>query len=446
LASNPITGLLGNETIRSILIWQVLGQLIQPILSPAVIQLQQEVLRTTHPVALDIASSVDAVIKGHKSFDDGYADASQYGISREDFTTLVASAGAPPDLAFLTEAWRRGFIAESGLADNSTSLEQGIYESRLKNKWVEVVKKMQFRLADPSLVIEAWLRAQIEEPAARELLRKAGVDEPTGTLWYKASGRPPGPMELIELTRRGFIPEAGEGGDTLSLRQGYLETDLKNKWYDVWKRLMEYHPPPRTITALLRAGSITEADALDAYKKSGLDEKWAAAYVADAHHQRTATTRELVKSDILTLYAEAIFSREEAKAHLETLGYVGPVAEFELEAVDFRRTRALIDHAVNRVRAFYVGHKISEQHALDSLAALNVGKEQITRLLQVWRLERADNVKTLSAAEVVRLAKLGVIEEPQALAMLEQEGYSPLDAWYRLADGLGGLPVTPRPG
>lgn len=444
--ASQLKGLLANKEVTDIFFWQTLGAVLQAALAPEIEALTQESFNLTPTLVLSAAEYANAVVRGHMTLEDAKAKARLSGIDAEPFQTLIDSAGDPPPLEFLTQAWRRGIIPESGSGASSVSLDQGIRESRLKDKWIPSVKAMQFLLAPPGVVIEGWLRGQLEEAEALKILEQNGIAEDTARLMYKASGRPPGPMELIELTRRGVIPEDGEGGDTLSLRQGYLETDLKNKWWPAWKELMTYVPPPRTVVALLRTGALTDAQATAFLKDAGLPAELTAAYVANAHHENAQATRELTKSEVMALYAEGQFTQAETEAHLKALHYGPDVIALELKLADFQAERSLVSHAVNRVRAYFTARKIDEQTALDGLEKLGYPKAARDKALAAWRIERDDNVKSLTPAQILDLVVDKIESESTVLAMLQEEGYSARDAWYMLAIKLKGNQTSPKPG
>ncbi len=444
--ASQLKALLANKEVTDIFFWQTLGAILQAALAPEIAALSQESFNLTPTLALSAAEYADAVVKGHMTLEDARAKARLTGIDAEPFQTLVDSSGDPPAIDFLTEAWRRGVIPKTSQGADTVSLEQGIRESRLKSKWIPAIEALQYQLPPIGVVVEGWLRGQLAEADARKFLAENGVDDATATLMYKAAGRPPGPQELIQLNRRGIIPEDGAGPDGLSLRQGYLETDLKDKWYPAWKRLFDYVPPPRTVSALLRAGSITEAQATAILKDNGLSAELAAAYIANAHHEATAATRELTKSEVMALYTEGQFSAAEATAHLENLHYSPEVAKLEIELADFQAERGLVSHAVNRIRSFYVARKIDEATATAGLEKLNYPKAAIDKALTAWRIERDDNVKVLTPAQILDLVTAEVEDEATVLSMLEAEGYSALDAWYLLAIKLKGQQTTPKPG
>ena len=428
MAPNPLEGLLGNSTFQQLMVWNILGQLISTSLAPAWAGLQAEAFRLDQPIPLPVADAVDAYIKSHIDLTRAQLEAAMSGIDNERLSILVDSAGEPPGLDFLTEAFRRGFIPKSGTGPEATSLEQGIRESRLKNKWVGVVEQMQYRLPDPSVVLEAWLRAQLTEAQALDLLAKAGIDEPTARVWYASLGRPPGPGELIELYRRGEIPLDDHDPSGTSLRQGYLETDLKNKWYDAWLKLARYVPPPRTVTAMVREGALNDQQALAYFKDAGLPSDLAAAYLEAAHHQRTAATKELAKTDILTLLMDELIDEATALKDLEALGYAPETASFEIEIARFRAEHVLLNQTLTRLRTLYVAHKLDKQAALTALDALGLSPAARDKQLAYWEQARANNVAILTAAQIGDAVKLGWLDHAEGLNLLEGHGYTAHDA------------------
>jgi hypothetical protein len=444
LASSPLSGLLGNKEIQDIFFWQTLGAIIQAALAPEIIALQQESFRLTPTLVLNSAQLAEAVVRGY--LDQAAAEdlARQSGFDKQPFDTIVSLTGQPLPLDALTEAWRRKIIAQSGLGPDSTSLEQGIRESALKNKWLPVVEALQFRLADPGVVIEAWLRAVIPEPEARERLRQAGIDEETGTLMFKASGRPPSPQELQELYHRGLIGFDETGPDALSLRQGFLETDLKDKWWPKWQHLGDYLPPPRTVTALIREGALSDAQGLDYFKKSGLGADLAAVYVAAAHHQKVAADKELAKADVLRLYAAKQMSVAQAEAALTLLGWSPANIGFLLGYEDFKAEIHLVDQALARLRSLYLGHKITKGAVAAAIDTLGLDAAARDNLLKFWDVDRNATPVLLSAAELAQGAALGLLDAGGVLDELGGRGFDARDAYIFLAThkvDLTGLPI-----
>lgn len=437
--------LLGSKEVVDIFFWQTLGAILQASLAPEIAALQQESFKLTPTLPLSPEALADAVVRGHRPQAAAADDARRSGLDSSNFQTLIDSTGQPLPLLQLLEAWRRGIIAKSGEGADSTSLEQGIRESDLKNKWTPVLESLQFELAPPGVVIEAWLRSVIDEATARADLYKAGIDDATATLMYKAAGRPPSPQELADAYHRGLIGLTGTGADALTLEQGFLETDLKNKWWPIWLGIQTYLPPPRTITALIREGSMTDEQGLDYFKKAGLDPVLAQIYVHSAHNQKQSATKDLAKADVVGMYAAKEITATEATQGLEALGYSADDAALELGYADFKVLKQNRDNALSRLRSLYIGHKLSKSDVLSTIDKLGVASAARDSLLAIWDLEAAANVAILTAAEVAVLFKYNLMSADDAINRLEGLGFSADDAWYRLAAEIHAKPTDTPP-
>jgi hypothetical protein len=440
-----LQGLLGSQAVRSIAEWMMLQQLVQSVLSPLVAELQQSAFGQFPTLVAPPAELAAGVVRGHFDPGQAFAEAKKSGYDKVPFQLLLDNAGQPLPLQALLEAWRRQIIPQAGVGADSVSLEQGIRESDLKNKWTPVVEALQWQLANPGVVIEGWLRGQINEAPAREILKQNGIDDATATLMYKSAGRPISPEQAYSAFHRGLMPLAGEGGDAISVRQAFLESDIKNKWFDVWAALAEYRPPPRTVTALLREGVLNDAEAAAEFTKSGLSPALSAKYVLAAHHQKTLASKELTKADILAGYIDGLIPHDQALAGLVALDWAPDAAKLELDMADFRRNKALLDGAVTKVKTLYVARKISAETARDALAKLGVNAAGVTSLFGVWEIERANTVQRLTAAEWATAVKDGLVDEGQAVAQLIALGWTPFEAWVRIALGNKGSMTTPKP-
>jgi hypothetical protein len=427
------------------LVFALVSQILAAALAPELAGLQAESFRLNQSVPMPAADAVEAFIKGHMTQAQAEDEAALTGISNPRFRILADTAGEPIPLQLAFQAWRRGLIPASSGDPNTPSLEKAIRDSRLKNAWFPTVKALQFELAPVGTIIEGWLRAQITKQDALDLAYKQGVDEATATLMFKAAGRPPSPQELFTLWNRGVIPETGRGGDTLSVEQGYLETDLKDKWLPIWKHLREYRPPPRTITALQRAGSLDDAAALKLYEQEGLTPEMAALYVKTAHHERSATTKELTKAELTALYVDQAITEADYRARLGKLGFAGESADLEVQLADLKVDHALLQRGINRVGTLYTGRRIDKAMAADALLKLKLPAKQRDRLLEIWSVERSDVLKHLTPVEVAQAVNLGFFSPAEGIAKMQEQGWGAHDAYVILAIHKVDLSATPEP-
>lgn len=437
--------LLGNETMRSIVMWQVFGDIMQATLEPFTTALRQDLFAKTPDVALGVAEAATAVIKGHKSFDDAAKEAAQWGVSRDHFQTLVDVAGEPPGPETLLLLWRRKVIPEKGAGPGEVSVEQGIREGRIKNKWIEPLKALKTALPSPEMALQALLEGQTDRANAQDLYEQWGGDPRFFQLMFDTRGSAPTPLEAAEMARRNIIPWDGDGAGVVSFRQAFLEGPWRNKWLDPYRALSEYLPPPRTVTALVREGALTDAQAAVIYQKTGLSKEMAAVYITAAHHQKTAATRELTKSDVLTAYQDRLIPHDQALKLLVKLGWQAVDAEFELAVADFRRDHALINGAINKIKSLFIARKIDEAAATTALGALGLTADHMSGLFAVWRIERLNQVQRLTAAEWAEAAYYQLITPAEAIAALTALGFTPYEAWVRVGIRLHGKIDVPEP-
>src|SRR5579875_2702795 len=126
-----------------------------------------------------------------------------------------------------------------------------------------------------------------------------------------------------------------------------------------YRQLAVYIPPPRTITTLIHDGVITDEQALQWYKATGMTDETAAAYVASAHVSKTSANRDLTVSQLIQLYEAQIIPRDKVVESIQNLGYDAQESEYIVELADVRFSLRAINAAVSKIQTLYVGHKIS---------------------------------------------------------------------------------------
>lgn len=432
-----VEGLLGsaynNDTVRSLAIWGILMQLLGALMTP----LNQELANLVNPIfpdkPLDPADLADMVERQHIDLATAQAMAGQSGISKDNFDYLVKNVGAPPGLQFLLEAWRRGFIDENGTGALATSLEQGILESRLMDKWVPLIKQMGVQPISAADAVNAWVRNQVDPATAQKILYQNGYDAANATILFNTTGNPPGPTELLTLYRRGFIPMHGTGPLALSVDQGIAEGSSKDKWIAPLEQLAVYLPPPRTITALERSGVISPAQAQQLYAQQGLSPQLAQAYSADASGLKVAAAKQLAESTVLTLYESAVIDEAQTDTLLLDLGYNAQEAHYIESTIELKKELSLLQSAISKVGSLFVARKIDKAAATQALTDLGLPADSISYHLQLWGLEQTNTTRLLTAAEIADALNYGVMDQATAQQELENLGYTPFDAWVLLS-------------
>jgi hypothetical protein len=421
-------------------LYQLVGQVLGAALQPLSTEIQQCLYAKFPDVALSPADLADMVERAIISEGDAIAQAALSGIDERRFKMLVAAAGEAPGVEQLVEALRRGVIPEHGQGPDSTSFDQGIRESHLKTKWLGVVKALADIPLPPAVAVDAVVEGQIDHDLAAHEAFLNGINGDRFQIMVNTRGNPPDPTQLAEMVHRGVIPLKGSGPQVLSFEQGISEGATKDKWIPGLEGLMTVLPPARTVTALARNGSISDDQALQWFMQTGLSQEAAAAYLADAHHQKTVASKQLAASTVTALYRDRLMSKADATANLVALKYSAEDAAFELALADFQAVDQAVRQAIAKIHSQFVAHKISDQDALTALNGVQIPPAHVAEVMTQWKLERQANVKVLSAGEIADAVYYSIIDLQTGVDELVNQGYSEQDATIRIMIRLHGKP------
>ena len=447
-----------NDAARQLFIWGVLYGLTSSVFLPVTTEVQQEAWQAAVEANLHRALTPDElatmVVRGWIDQGAGEAEAAKAGVAQNDFANMVNNRRNPIPPEEAAVALRRKIIPEGG-APGSVSYNTAIQEGNLGNQWGPVIQELAKTIPTPADVLQAYLEGQIgDEATARALYTAVGgldVDPANGvdwfTLMFDTRGSAPTPMEALTMLNRGIIPENGTGPQATTYQQAFLEGPWRNKWEQAFLGLRFYLPPPRTVVAMLRSGSLDPATAADLLQKQGLTPELAAAYIADATHGRTSTAKQLNVSTIEQLFLDKAISQADAHNYLTQLGYAPTEADLLLESANLRQTNADLTKNITRVATYYIAHKIDQTTATTMLGQLGLPADQVAHLLQGWNIDRQANVKRLTPAQITAGWADDIFTQAEAQASLEADGYTPFDAWALLSiKNKGPLPGQPPQG
>jgi hypothetical protein len=429
-----IGGLFSSESpIGQMVIYGVLQQVLQATIGPGLAVTTQEINARNPVVPIAPPDLAQLVVRGY--LDDAAAAgiAAKSGVSADDFALLVKAAGDAPDTTTLMEAFRRKVIPLTGTGPDAVSVEQGIREGRLSNKWVPMIEALGVLPIGVADAVDAVVENQIDYAAGEQYAYENGLSKEGFRILVDTRGNPPSPTELAEMVRRGIIPWDGTGPDVLSFEQGVAEGATKDKWIKAYKAAATVLPPEGTIQTWLREGVIDAAEAVTRLKQLGYDQSAAGNYAAEAVATSTSQYRQLAESDIIALYAGRAIDAAAATAMLATLGYGEHVAAEILAVTDFHVQVGIRNRAITRVQTYYVARKITTQVAITSLDSLEVPAAQRQELIAAWDVERGSNVKLLTEAQIADAWDYGVMDADTAIGELEALGYTPYDAWVILS-------------
>ena len=304
-----------NGMLEQLLLWQVAGQVISALLSPAWAALQQDAL-AKHPdmvltpdiaaqlavrhlaaeaemaaeagksgidstrfgllkqlatIRISPADMAEAVLRSYVTEAEAIAESTPQGIDAARFKILTDLAGDGIGPQQAAEALRRKLIPATGKGIGSISYEQAIAESRLHNKWGPVLAELERAILSPPDAAEAVVRGFIDLGAGVAVAALSGVDRATFETMVHLAGDAPGPQQLAEALRRGAIPYDSGSPERPGFIQGIREGRLADMWAPVIEALARIWPTPVDALDAALKGQLSQDDARKMYELLGGD-------------------------------------------------------------------------------------------------------------------------------------------------------------------------------
>jgi hypothetical protein len=149
----------------------------------------------------------------------------------------------------------------------------------------------------------------------------------------------------------------------------------------------------------------------------------------------STTTKTVTEGMLVDLYLEHAISEADLIESLTTVGYTKANSELIAEYATLKLEMQQRNNLISKTRSLYVGRKISEKDAQNDLTVALVPSSQIDYLMEIWGLEIAGTVKTLSEAQITDAWQLNLYSQDNyevnttgATQALVSMGYSPSDA------------------
>lgn len=407
----------------------ILYPFLQAALTPHVTSLAQQAWQRDQSLDLTPAELALAVIKNTYDAKTATAEAGDWGINPTRFKVMVDNTGEPPGIAELLQALRRGLI-------DQTRLAHGVRQSRLRDEWLDVITALRYAPPPAGEVVAGRVKEHLSDTDYHTKLSEAGTD-PANAEWLRlTAGRPYGIEQALHLLNRGEIDEA-------RVRQVVAQSDVNTDFIADILQLRWYVPPVRSIMAMLRSGAITDAQARTLFSENGVRPTDIDGYLAEAHHTKATSVKELSQAQTLRMYGAKFLDRPTATARLQRLGYddttIGLLLDFADEAQHERYTNAV----VTRIHSRFVTYKLTEAEARAALTADKIPPAAITDLLALWHIERDANVHVLTPAAIVGAYRRQEIGPAETKARLLAVGVQPSDLAIVVADGFA--PTKPNP-
>lgn len=391
--------------------------------------------------------AAEAVVRGFLSKDAGADLAALSGVDSEQFDVMVRLAGDAPGPQQLAEALRRGAIPYDSGDPGKPGFLQGIREGRLADQWAPVIRALAQIWPTPVDALDALLKGQVTFEQGKALYERLGGDPQFFQVLFDTQGEAPTPLELIEMSNRGYIPWTGTGADVVSYEQGFKEGRWRNKWSPVYEKFAQYVPPESTVVTLVSHGVLDPEPAADLLAKQGMSPDLVSAYLAEAHTEALTDYRGATVQTVLDAFYSQLLNSQDATSILEAMHVTPQAAQLMLAYTEVKRAFAAVNNAVTRIRTLFAARKITAQTAQNSLTTLGIPADTIPQIMSSWELENSISVKVLTETQIIDALAAEILTPDEALTELQNIGYTPFDAWVLMSIKFKGpLPNRPSQG
>jgi len=414
-----------NSVTRQFFVWSVAQQLVQSALAPMFQAILNRANTSNPNVPATPAELADMVVRGIAGRDWAHGEARKSGTSPEILDLMIANATVPPAIGDMLRLWRHGKVTRDDVL-------KAIRQARIKPEWENTILLMGIEPPTPAEILRALLQGQVDYPTALTLFQRLGGDPDYFELLYNTEGSAPTPNEAAEMARKRIIPWEGTGPGVVSFEQAFLEGPWRNKWLEPWRKSSEYLPPPRTITAMLREGSITVDEAKDLLARQGVPPDLIPSYISDASSTKVQEAKKLTESTLRNLFEEHAIDEATVKGYLAKLKYEPHEADFVVTSWQLNRELRARNTAITTVHTQYINHRIGNSQASQALDRFGVPPAQRASLIALWTEEAKTKVTLLTPAQIKSAVKSEVLSYDEALQRLIQVGYDEDDAFIFL--------------
>jgi hypothetical protein len=375
---------------------------------------------------LDPTTAAGLVAEDLWPLSEGHDEARRQGIGSERFASLVEQSRLPPPIDELRTMMRRGHITPA-------QFEYALRRQRIENQWHAPLRELEEARLDPAAVANAVQQGFMhnpgllpvspptgsgsvpsEPPVGLDTLAEAaaaGVDKERLTVLARLAGLPPGPFELLDMYRRGFITK----DDVL---RGIAEGHTKTEWGESYLKMADRPLSAAELAILVIKQWLTKEQAHARARAAGISPENLDLLISGTGRPpgpaqlQTAVNRGLIDT--------ARFHKGIAESD------VRPEWSDTLLALKVRypTTFALRQMVATGALTPAEGERILRLEGWEPDLAAKVS--------HAWADAKTTRVKELAEGQVASLYEARYIDRGQAEAMLAQLGYPPAAATYLL--------------
>lgn len=348
------------------------------------------------------------------------------GIDEPRGRVMANLVGLPPGDHEMLQMWNRGIITEA-------SVDAGIREGHRKTKWIPAVKELRHAVLTATQYAGLWLRNWVTQAEAVKGGALTGYSAEQMDLLYKLQGRPPSPTQMWTAWAREAPGPFGGTFDFEDFSDGIRRSNIRTEYVDTLWAIRFNYPSLFQMRQLVSSGTLPPATALDILHKQRYPDDLAQMMVTGWTAQGTARQKGLTAAALLDEFEGHYIDQAQLAAGLTALGYSPAAVEMETNLAEARRVKKARDQSVEAIRKAYLTHAIPESDAQQRLAGEGIPEPALGLIIAEWRHQLDATKKVLTPTQIRAAYRKNLLTQGDALAELEERGYTPADAGVYLA-------------
>lgn len=335
------------------------------------------------------AEAINAATQNQLTPDQVKAIMAQNGLSPDNYDWMFETNGLSPGVELLNKLKNYGLIDEA-------LWEQGLLESPLKNKYIEVLKQSRFRRPPMEQTLTMVRRGVITPDKGKEYLAYNGYfpEDADALIAYASAGKAESSKELSAANLRAMYAEGLLSKEDAAARISALGFDA-----DDTALMLDYadavRDRSRRNTSISRVRSqyvqhkITNSVASAALDRLGVQPNTRDELLHDWQIEHEVTVRHLTVSDLTKAAKMKLLNSEEVEQRLVAMGYSPADASviMDLHGIELPKNAQLKDLTVAQILKFMAEERLTEATARTRLTNKGYADDDVTLMIDS-KLER----------------------------------------------------------
>lgn len=376
------------------------GYAVWQLMQPAVLPLQHAIADLTQTEIFDPQTAAELQAQGIVDDTYGRSEASGGNLSGEHYDKLVDAALLRPEVMQALDLWNRGLVTEA-------QVEDALTHHKIPTEWHAPLKFLRRQLLSPADLALSNLRGEMSDTDAQTYAAVLGVIPEDFATLVTNTGEPPGPEQLMEALRRGFI-------DQPRFEHGIRQSRIRDEWIDIETKLKD---APMSTADAVRAvieHYLTDDEGAAIAAQNGLiAEHWAPL--------RDSWGRPLSHEQMMSLYHRGLVTLDDVHQAFRESDMKDKYFDWSVQLgetlVPQRQITQMLQHGV-------VTHDTA--HAM--LVKLGYDDASAEALIKLGAVEHTAGLHTLSRTDIVTAYAESLMSRADALAHLGDIGYTEQDS------------------